>query len=89
MNNTQQTQPHAAATSHAPQNSGEPFWLVWRRGGSPPTFEHASFDSADTEAKRLARVHQGDEFVVLESARSHQVLSLVSTDLRPDRGIPF
>lgn len=68
---------------------GEPYWLVWHVGGGPPTYKHGSFDSADTEAKRLARVHRGDEFVVLETVRSHRATDLVTTDLRPDRGIPF
>jgi len=69
--------------------AGEPYWVVWCVGGGPPTFKHGSFESADTEAKRLARLHCGEEFVVLESVRAHLAHGLVSTDLRPDRGIPF
>ena len=80
--------PKPSVDTVTPAN-GEPYWVVWCVGGGPPTYKHRSFESADTEAKRLARLHAGDEFVVLETVRSHQTHRLVSTDLRPDRGIPF
>jgi len=74
--------------SVTPEN-GEPFWVVWCVGGGPPKCKHSSFESADTEAKRLARMRCGEEFVVLEAVRSHHSHKLVTKDLRPDRGIPF
>lgn len=41
------------------------FWMVL--GYGTPTFRHPSFDSAKTEAKRLAGDNPGIEFHVLES----------------------
>lgn len=71
------------------QQAADPYWLVWRLNGESPKHKHATFELADAEAQRLARTHRGAEFVVLETVRSHQASDLVSTDLRPDRGIPF
>lgn len=45
-----------------------PFWLVWRRGGRPPVFEHPSYQAARTEAERLAQANPGSEFYVLAPA---------------------
>lgn len=72
-----------------PQKTDESYWLVWCVDGGAPTFKHTTFESADAEAKRLARMHHGAQFVVLETVRAHQVCALVTTDLRVDRGLPF
>lgn len=42
-----------------------PFWLVWRRGGRTPVYEHASYASARAEVERLARANPGSGFYVL------------------------
>lgn len=44
-----------------------PFWLVWSPTGmSPPSHRHTSYESAKTEAQRLANTTRG-EFFVLEA----------------------
>lgn len=51
------------------------FWLVWNgRGWSDarehmPRHEHATRESADAEAQRLARLVPGSRFFVLEALR--------------------
>lgn len=42
-----------------------PFWLVWRRGGRTPVYEHDSYIGARAEAERLAKANPGDRFYVL------------------------
>lgn len=42
-----------------------PFWLVWRRFGRSPVFEHESYQSARAEAERLSRANPGQAFYVL------------------------
>lgn len=44
----------------------ERFWLVWKQNGGLPTVQHDSDRSARQEAERLARVHAGSTFYVLE-----------------------
>lgn len=41
------------------------FWMVWHEGGGAPTFRHTSYESADREASRLARLNRGSVFYVL------------------------
>lgn len=41
------------------------FWLVWRDGGSAPTFKHYERDGARREAERLARANPGVVFHVM------------------------
>ena len=44
------------------------FWLVWSpQGDRPPSYRHASYDDAKNEARRLAALHPGKEFFVLEA----------------------
>lgn len=43
------------------------FWVVWCIGGDGPTVMHQSEDFARGEAARLARLHRGKRFAVLES----------------------
>lgn len=45
------------------------FWLVWRPDGYVPTKKHESEASAETESRRLAQVHPGKEFYVLEAIK--------------------
>lgn len=42
-----------------------PFWLVWRRHGRTPVFEHESYHQARAEAERLASKCPGSAFYVL------------------------
>lgn len=69
----------------------QPFWLVWNVSGGAPTHQHGSFESAEKEAKRLARANKGSHFVVLETVASYVSDDIAVTDLRPEfyDGIPF
>jgi hypothetical protein len=64
------------------------FFVVWRDFGGPPTYRHATEDTARAEATRLARLNPGVKF---------HVLGLVDTCVKDDvrwaskeeDGIPF
>lgn len=43
------------------------FFMVYRIGGSAPRVVHETTISAVNEAKRLAKLHAGETFVVLQS----------------------
>ena len=43
------------------------FWMVWNPGNRAPSFKHKTQDAAKQEAERLAKLHPGKEFVVLQS----------------------
>ncbi len=43
------------------------FWFVWNPNGRAPSYHHASRQSADEEAKRLAEKNPGHQFIVLKS----------------------
>jgi hypothetical protein len=69
------------------------FWMVYGVGCGRPTYQHTSRDSAETEAKRLARSNPGTTFCVLEAVtaiRKHEfdVITLRAAEDYDD-GIPF
>jgi len=41
------------------------FYVVWNPAGCAPVYQHATYDLALAEAKRLARCNPGNEFIVL------------------------
>ena len=43
------------------------FYMVYRIGGNAPRVVHETITSAISEAKRLAKLHIGETFVVLQS----------------------
>ncbi len=43
------------------------FWLVWNPNGNAPRFKHETESSARQEAERLARLHSGETFILLEA----------------------
>lgn len=43
------------------------FYIVWNEDAGTPTYKHESQDSAEREAVRLAKQHQGQKFHVLSS----------------------
>ena len=59
----------------------KPFWMVL--GSGMPVYRHESESAARNEAGRLARIHTGQEFVVLKS-----VVSCVVNELRWDESEP-
>jgi hypothetical protein len=66
-----------------------PFWLVWSPAGRAPVFRHASRQTAEIEARRLADLSPGSSFFVLAP-----VTEIVRNDITVKRfsdgdGIPF
>lgn len=48
---------------------GQSFFCVWNRARGIPTVRHSTPEAANSEATRLARLHPGEEFFVLEATR--------------------
>lgn len=67
----------------------KPFWLVWNPVARAPTYRHDTAESAESEAKRLARLKPGDSFIVLQSVARFRILDVVKTDMRPDADEEF
>lgn len=64
------------------------FWMVWCEGGDAPTRPHATMESAEQEAARLARANRGKTFVVLRSVSEFVVDDLRRTEHEADVEIP-
>lgn len=64
----------------------EAFWMVVGIGQGAPTRRHDTRLAAETEAKRLARSHQGIVFVVLESVSAVVKREFDSVTYRRDVG---
>lgn len=62
------------------------FWVVWNPQGSNPTARHATRESADREAERLARTTAGTFYVLHAVSRSRRV-DIETVELGPD--LPF
>lgn len=60
------------------------FWIVWCPGARTPACKHTSPLSANTEAERLARLHSGREFYVLE-AQSSAISNALTIAIAVDR----
>ncbi len=45
------------------------FWMVWNPSGRAPTFKHETEVQAEGEAKRLASLHRGQSFFILEAKK--------------------
>ncbi len=69
----------------------KPFWLVWSpQGTHPPEYRHTNVTSATHEAERLARLHPGRVFFVLQSVCARQLNDMHRVDLRPEiTDLPF
>lgn len=58
----------------------EKFWLVWSPTGThSPVKRHHSAEAANTEARRLARAHAGQQFIVMEAIEGFAVDNLKHT----------
>lgn len=68
----------------------EKYWLVWRED-SVPAFRHHQIDGAVDEAKRLARLHPGTQFHVLEYVGTAERVDVLFTPSETERDprIPF
>lgn len=42
-------------------------WFVWTKKGRAPRFAHETRESAEREAERLARLHPGQKFHLMQS----------------------
>lgn len=65
------------------------FWLVWNPTGSNPQYRHENFESAKQEAKRLAVIYPGNEFVVMESLGTVIKNEAIWRDHHEEMDIPF
>lgn len=64
-------------------------WFVWNPIASIPRFQHSTFESAKQEAKRLAVLNPGTEFMVLESIGAVVKTDVIWKDHEEDIEIPF
>jgi hypothetical protein len=64
------------------------FFMVYLENESTPTFRHATLELAETEAKRLSKLHNKKAYVLC-SLKSFQLSEFVVTDMRPDDFLPF
>jgi hypothetical protein len=72
------------------------FWMVYGLGLREPTHRHETYESAMTEARRLARGDLDQTFVVLEAIAAVRKSEFTTTILREpnapaidEDGIPF
>lgn len=66
------------------------FWMVYGMNQGQPTVRHHSEDSATTEASRLARLHPGIDFYVMEATYRVFKKDVETERLSPDDcEIPF
>ena len=47
------------------------FYMVWSPQGRAPTYRHRTYHDAKTEARRLARLNPGGQFIVLGALSAH------------------
>lgn len=64
------------------------FFMVFLEGEKTPTYKHLSLEEAETEAKRLAKVHRKKAYVLC-TIKSFEINEFIVKDLRPDRDLPF
>mgnify|MGYP001557876575 CR=1 FL=1 len=55
----------------------EPFWVVWRTD----RYKHSTFQSARSEAERLARKEKGCEFFILQAIGKVKAVDVQYTPL--------
>lgn len=66
----------------------EPFFMVYGLGQGAPNCTHDTFESAETEAKRLANLHPGIRFYVLATVGVAEKLTVHFRKIESDE-IPF
>ena len=66
------------------------FFLVWNPAGRSPFCQHGTYQSARTEAERLARANPNQDFyVVVPMGRARKTDVEYEEYLNPDDIIPF
>lgn len=48
-------------------------WFVWTKRGRKPAFVHSDEGAATKEAERLARLHPGTKFIVMQGHKKVSV----------------
>ena len=67
----------------------ETFFMVYVEGESSPTYKHLTIESADTEAKRLAKL-LNKKVYVLCTIKSFELNEFKVNDCRPENDdLPF
>ena len=66
----------------------ETFFVVWQPESGNPTYRHRTYESAKTEAERLADCSPRREFYVLQAVSKSAKVSVVTKVLGAD-GLPF
>ena len=64
------------------------FWMIYVEGGGSPTYKHTTWESVETEAKRLAKQLPGKKVYILGSVVSYQVNEFIIEDCKAD-DLPF
>lgn len=66
-----------------------PFFMVFLEGERTPAYKHQNIESAESEAKRLARLHRKKAYVLC-SLKSFQIVDFKIEDCRPSiDDLPF
>ena len=66
------------------------FWVVVNnRFPTSISYKHDTFESAENEAKRLARCNKGEKFVVLRSTTAYEVSEFIKTQYSDWDDCPF
>lgn len=66
----------------------QPFFMVYLENEKTPAFIHTTLDSAENEAKRLARTYKKKAFVLC-SIKSFEINEFTISDCRPESDLPF
>ncbi len=65
------------------------FYLVWNENRVDSTVRHSSMADAQAEANRLALIHPGKRFYVLQAKGFALKIEATWTDCRHDPEMPF
>ena len=64
------------------------FYMVFLEGMDTPAYKHDTIESAETEAKRLAKMYKRKAYVLC-TIKSIEINEFIVKDLRPDGDLPF
>lgn len=65
------------------------FWMVWREGGSSPTYRHQTKEAATLEAERLAKSNPDQVFYVLKATGAVRARSTIENLKLTFDPVPF
>jgi len=66
----------------------KPFFMVFLENESTPTYKHDTIESAETEAKRLSKLHKKKAYVLF-TLKSFELSEFTIQDFVLDEGLPF